>query len=365
MGVRFPSPALAAGGAYGSPTLPAARGRPPVSPGARHLDCSPLRRAGAHVHQYASACHGSSDTVHSPIMRRTSARPLGASGLAAARRSSIQASSRCSLRQASSRSGASVPRTAQPGSESCAQSAKRQPAASASTSSNAAPSHRPASRIPGVSIRNAPLGSVSNSRVTVVWRPRPSARTSPVAWRSSPSSALTSVDLPAPDGPSRTAVVPGASSDCVPRRRPSGPRSRRSRPARAGAPAPRPSRRRPRRGRPWSAAAQPARRRPRPARRTAPAGARSAPAAARRPARGRRWRPAPAARGAAGGAARDGALARDDAGDRAGGVERHVVAGHGRDGEPAARRYQQRAIGGAHEPHPAMLSEHAGAHVRT
>ena len=61
-----------------------------------------------------------------------------------------------------------------------------------------------------MSIRNAPLGSVSSSRVTVVWRPRPSeARTSPVFWRSSPSSALTSVDLPVPEAPSRTAVVPG------------------------------------------------------------------------------------------------------------------------------------------------------------
>ena len=64
--------------------------------------------------------------------------------------------------------------------------------------------------MPGVSIRNAPPGSVSSSRVTVVWRPRRSdARTSLVFWRSSPSSALTSVDLPVPDAPSRTAVVPG------------------------------------------------------------------------------------------------------------------------------------------------------------
>ena len=66
---------------------------------------------------------------------------------------------------------------------------------------------------PGVSISSAPLGSVSRSRVTVVWRPRPPlcSLTAPIAWRSKPSSALTSVDLPAPDGPSSTLVVCGSS----------------------------------------------------------------------------------------------------------------------------------------------------------
>ena len=92
----------------------------------------------------------------------------------AARRSSTQASSRWSLRQAAIRSGSSSARTAQPGSLSWPQSAKRQCAASVSTSAKLSPvpSHRPATRMPGVSIRNAPPGSVSSSRVTVVWRPR-------------------------------------------------------------------------------------------------------------------------------------------------------------------------------------------------
>ena len=36
-----------------------------------------------------------------------------------------------------------------------------------------------------------------------------SSRTAAVAWRSSPSSALTSVDLPTPDEPRMAAVVPG------------------------------------------------------------------------------------------------------------------------------------------------------------
>ena len=67
------------------------------------------------------------------------------------------------------------------------------------------PSSEPVSasaRSPGVSMSTPPPGSGISSRATVVWRPRPSlTRTSRVACRSSPSSALTSVDLPAPDGP--------------------------------------------------------------------------------------------------------------------------------------------------------------------
>jgi hypothetical protein len=58
-----------------------------------------------------------------------------------------------------------------------------------------------------VSISTPPPGSGSSSRRTVVWRPLPScARTAPVASRSSPSSALASVDLPVPDRPSSTTV---------------------------------------------------------------------------------------------------------------------------------------------------------------
>ena len=85
---------------------------------------------------------------------------------------------------------------------------------SANVSPTPPPSHSPASRMPGVSMSSAPDGSVSRSRVTVVWRPRPPlcSLTAPIAWRSKPSRALTSVDLPAPDGPSRTLVVCGSSS---------------------------------------------------------------------------------------------------------------------------------------------------------
>ena len=66
--------------------------------------------------------------------------------------------------------------------------------------------------MPGVSIRQAPPGSGSSARWVVVWRPRASlSRTSAVFMRSRPSSVLVSVDLPAPDEPTSTAVVPGAS----------------------------------------------------------------------------------------------------------------------------------------------------------
>ena len=55
--------------------------------------------------------------------------------------------------------------------------------------------------------RHRPPGSRISSRRVVVWRPRwSSSRTSCVASSSSPTSALTIVDLPTPDEPSRTAV---------------------------------------------------------------------------------------------------------------------------------------------------------------
>ena len=66
--------------------------------------------------------------------------------------------------------------------------------------------------MPGVSMSIAPPASGTSSRCVVVCRPRPSARRSPVAMTSRPASALTSVDLPAPDGPTTTSVAPGASS---------------------------------------------------------------------------------------------------------------------------------------------------------
>ena len=52
-----------------------------------------------------------------------------------------------------------------------------------------------------------PPGIWISSRATVVCMPRPSlTRTSRVACRCSPSSELMSVDFPAPEGPTRTAV---------------------------------------------------------------------------------------------------------------------------------------------------------------
>ena len=58
----------------------------------------------------------------------------------------------------------------------------------------------------------APPASGTSSRCVVVCRPRPSARRSPVSMTSWPASALTSVDLPAPDGPTATSVAPGTRS---------------------------------------------------------------------------------------------------------------------------------------------------------
>ena len=111
---------------------------------------------------------------------------------------------------------ASAARTAQPGSPSWRQSLKRQVAAMSATSSKAVstPSSAPSTssaRMPGVSTSSAPPGSSNSSRWVVVCRPRESeSRTSAVAWRSSPSRALTSVDLPTPDEPRIAAVVPGS-----------------------------------------------------------------------------------------------------------------------------------------------------------
>ncbi len=73
-------------------------------------------------------------------------------------------------------------------------------------------SQRPSSRMPGVSIKSAPLPSTISSRWVVVWRPRASlSRTSPVRWVARPTSALTSVDLPTPDIPIKASVFPGGS----------------------------------------------------------------------------------------------------------------------------------------------------------
>ncbi len=62
--------------------------------------------------------------------------------------------------------------------------------------------------MPGVSSTTPPSGSGTSSRCEVVCRPRPSSRTSFVASTSSPTSALTSVDLPTPEDPRSAAVRP-------------------------------------------------------------------------------------------------------------------------------------------------------------
>ena len=229
--------------------------------------------------------------------------------------------------------------------------------------------------MPGVSISSAPLGSVSRSRVTVVWRPRPPlcSLTSPIAWRSKPSSALTSVDLPAPDGPSRTLVVCGSSSaasgddrvlvvdahrDAV-----GEPEAARHR-ARA-------RRRRPDRGRPSSARARRARRRRRPARRSARSGARWARGTARRRARARRSRPAPGSSTGAPAARRTTVPRRSSTAamtpSPSSATQSPVVGVR----SPAARMRPRAATsrGGAvaavgDEPAAAVLGEHAGGGVR-
>ena len=132
-----------------------------------------------------------------------------APGLPAA--ASTQASSRRSLRQAAIARGRARPGRRSPARVSWPQSGKRHRNATIDVGEGSTvPSQRPATRMPGVSIRRAPAGRVSSSRVTVVWRPRRSeARTSPVFWRSSPSRVLTSVDLPEPEAPSSTVFAPG------------------------------------------------------------------------------------------------------------------------------------------------------------
>ena len=111
---------------------------------------------------------------------------------------------------------ASAARTAQPGSPSWRQSRNRQPSGEVGDVGERGRRGRPTApatpseRMPGVSMRSAPPGSRTSSRWVVVWRPRESSsRTAPVRWRSLPSSALTSVDLPTPEEPSTTAVRPG------------------------------------------------------------------------------------------------------------------------------------------------------------
>jgi hypothetical protein len=131
-----------------------------------------------------------------------------------------KASSRCSLCQDAIRSADRSPAstlacTAQPGSPTCAQSAKRQAAARSSTSEKARdiPSSEPATatpRSPGVSMTTAPDGSTTSSRWVVVCRPLSSTdRTAPTSITAPPASAFTTVDLPVPEAPSSTSVVPG------------------------------------------------------------------------------------------------------------------------------------------------------------
>src|SRR5690606_37509613 len=135
--------------------------------------------------------------------------------------SAAPATSAPSLRKLATRPASSSPRstaarTAQPGSFACRQSRNRHCAASASMSAKlSATSSSPvgfSSRMPGVSIRQAPDGSAINARWVVVWRPRSSpSRTAPVFILSMPSRVLVSVDLPAPEEPTSTAVRPGRS----------------------------------------------------------------------------------------------------------------------------------------------------------
>ena len=124
--------------------------------------------------------------------------------------------------------------------------------ASASTSANDSPvpSHRPATRIPGVSISDAPHGSASSSRVTVVWRPR---RSSAHLARLHPLLAEQRVDQRRLAGAGRAEQDGGrAGREQGAQRRPCPRRSRRSprrrRPCPSAAPAPRRSRSRRRPG---------------------------------------------------------------------------------------------------------------------
>src|SRR5262245_60206211 len=73
-----------------------------------------------------------------------------------------------------------------------------------------ASSYMPTSRTPGVSRIAPPPGTGTSARNVVVWRPRPSDRSSRVPMTAAPTTALTKLDLPAPDGPNRPSVRPGA-----------------------------------------------------------------------------------------------------------------------------------------------------------
>ena len=65
--------------------------------------------------------------------------------------------------------------------------------------------------MPGVSITIAPEGSITSSRLVVVWRPFPlHSWISCVACHSSPMSVLSKVDLPTPDEPMKATVCLGA-----------------------------------------------------------------------------------------------------------------------------------------------------------
>ena len=95
------------------------------------------------------------------------------------------------------------------------QSENRHPFASSAMSSNApstadSSTHGCSSRMPGVSISNAPPGNSTSCRAVVVWRPLPSlSRTSPTCCRSCPSSRFTTVNFPTPEDPSNATVVDG------------------------------------------------------------------------------------------------------------------------------------------------------------
>ena len=118
----------------------------------------------------------------------------------------------CASRTGSRSPAAIAAWTAQPGSWSCLQSRNRQLSIRSNTSAKARSmplpdSHRLSARTPGVSISQPSPGSGTSSAATVVWRPRWSpSRTAEVAWRSLPSSALTSVDLPTPLAPRNVRV---------------------------------------------------------------------------------------------------------------------------------------------------------------
>ena len=70
----------------------------------------------------------------------------------------------------------------------------------------------PKDRMPGVSITQPPPGSGSATAEDEVCRPRPVAPTAPMARSASGTSALTSVDFPTPEWPTRTDTRPASRS---------------------------------------------------------------------------------------------------------------------------------------------------------